>query len=56
MDCLTKMINDAYPHNDSFLGSIHNLMLMDDTAILASSRKMMKLRIEGVIECVNVTE
>ena len=50
MDCLTKLIRDAHPQNDGFLMSIHSLMLMDDTAILASTRKVMKKRIEGLIE------
>ena len=50
MDCLTKLIRDAHPGDDGYLGSLHSLMLMDDTAILASSRKVMKKRIEALIE------
>ena len=50
MDCLTKLIRDAHPQDDGFLGSLHSLMLMDDTAILASSRAVMKKRIEGLID------
>jgi hypothetical protein len=50
MDCLTKLIRDAHPQDDGFLGSLHSLMLMDDTAIVASSRNVMKKRVEGLIE------
>ena len=48
MDALAKMIKDACP-DDDYLGSIHSLMLMDDTALLATSRETLLKRYDALV-------
>ena len=49
MDALAKMLRDACP-NDGYLDTLHSLMLMDDTAILATSRQNLLKRFDGLVE------
>ena len=48
MDALAKMIKQACP-NDGYLDSLHSLMLMDDTALLATSRESMLKRYDALV-------
>ena len=49
MDALAKMLRDACP-NDGYLDTLHSLMLMDDTAILATSRQNLLKRFDGLVK------
>ena len=48
MDVLAKMLKAACP-NDGFLDPLHSLMLMDDTAILATSRENLLKRYDALV-------
>ena len=49
MDVLSKMVRDACPH-DGYLESVHSLMLMDDTALLATSRENLLKRYDALVQ------
>ena len=49
MDILAKMLKAACP-TDGFLDPLHSLMLMDDTAILATSRENMLKRYDASVQ------
>ena len=49
VDKMVKMIKEAVPV-DGFLGSLHTLMLMDDTVILATSREMCINKFKAVLD------
>ena len=48
MDVLAKMLKTACP-NDGFLDPLHSLMLMDDTAILTTSRENLLKRYDALV-------
>ena len=48
MDVLAKMLKAACPHDEE-LGPLHSLMLMDDTAILATSREILLKRYDALV-------
>jgi hypothetical protein len=48
MDVLAKMVREVCPHDD-YLGSVHSLMLMDDTALLATSRDTLLKRYDALV-------
>ena len=48
MDVLAKMLKAACP-NDGFLDPLHSLMLMDDTAMLATSRENLLKRYDALV-------
>ena len=49
VDKMVKMIKDAVPV-DGFLGDLHELLLMDDTVILATSREMCINKVKAVLD------
>ena len=49
MDALAKMLRDACP-NDGYLDTLHSLLLMDDTAILATSKQNLLKRFDGLVK------
>ena len=49
MDVLAKMLKKACPQDD-YLKSLHSLMLMDDTALLGTSRKVMLSRYDALVD------
>ena len=48
MDVLAKMVREVCQQDD-YLGSIHSLMLMDDTALLATSRDTLLKRYDALV-------
>ena len=49
MDALAKMVKAACP-NDGYLDPLHSLMLMDDTALLATTRENLLKRYDALVQ------
>ena len=49
MNPLAILLKNACP-DDDYLADLHSLMLMDDTAIIATSRERLLLRFDALVE------